>query len=189
VSSNPILRGATYEDLARVPDHLVAELIDGELYTSPRPGSPHARATGALDRQLGPAFDDGDGGPGGWWIVVEPELHFGLDALVPDLAGWRRERMPVFPSVAAFTLSPDWICEVVSPGTGRLDRVKKLPRYAQNAVQHAWVVDPLQHTLEVYRLEGDGWFQAAVFGGDDVVRAEPFDAIQLPLAKLWIPPA
>jgi Uma2 family endonuclease len=188
VSSDPVPRRATYEDLLRVPDHLVAELIDGELFTSPRPASRHARATGAIDRRIGRAFDDGDGGPGGWWIVLEPELHLGAHVLVPDLAGWRRERVPEFPDVAAFDIAPDWVCEVISPSTGRLDRVKKLPKYAQEGVGHAWLVDPITHTLEVYRVHDARWLLVSTFGGDGAVRAEPFDAIELTLGALWISP-
>jgi Uma2 family endonuclease len=188
VSSDPVLRGATYEDLLRVPDHLVAELIDGELYTSPRPASPHARVALAVGSRIYQGFDNGDGDPGGWWILIEPELHLGRNVLVPDIAGWHRERMPAFPDVAAFELAPDWICEVVSPKTGRIDRVRKLPVYAKHNVRHAWLIDPVNRTLEVYRLQGDGWFLVSTFGGDGAVRAEPFDAIDLPLGALWISP-
>ncbi len=189
MSSDPVLKGATYEDLLRVPDHLVAELIDGELYTSPRPAFRHARAIAALDRRIGRAFDDGDGGPSGWWIVLEPELHLSGHVMVPDLAGWRRERMPEFPDVAASDVVPDWVCEVVSPSTGRLDRVKKLPEYAQEGVQYAWLVDPILRTLEVYRLGDERWSLISSFGGDGVVRAEPFDAVELTLGELWISPS
>ena len=175
---------ASYDDLLGVPDNFVAEIVDGELHTSPRPASPHAVAATGLDHQLSP-FDRGRGGPGGWWILFEPELHLGEDVLVPDLAGWRRERMPTVPSVAFFTLVPDWVCEVVSPGTGRLDRVKKLPAYARAAVPHAWIVDPEARTLEVLRRQGEGWLLAATHGGDEIVRAEPFGAIELDLLALW----
>lgn len=177
---------ATYEDLLKVPDHLVAEIVDGELFTSPRPASRHARASSVLGGKLMPPFDIGDGGPGGWWIITEPELHLAPDILVPDLAGWRRERMPIYPDAAFFTLAPDWVCEVLSPSTGRLDRVRKMPKYASNGVMHLWLVDPLQRTLEVYRLEGSRWLLMGGHGGEDKVRAEPFEAIELDLALLWI---
>ena len=182
--------GATYEDLLKVPDHLVAEIVEGELYTSPRPASRHAHANSVLGARLITSFDGGGGGgPGGWWLLIEPELHLGRNVLVPDIAGWRRERMPVIPDTAAFDLAPDWICEVVSPSTGRLDRVRKLPAYARHEIGFAWLVDPIEQTLEIYRLIEGRWTLIATHGGDEVVRAEPFDAIELPLASLWLPEA
>jgi len=182
------LRHATYEDLLKVPDNLVAELIDGELYTSPRPGRDHARTSSVLGARLTPPFDIGDGGPGGWWIIDEPELHLGRHALVPDLGGWRRERTPEYPNTSGCEVPPDWVCEVQSPGTARIDRVKKLPIYAEHAVQHIWLIDPATQTLEVLRLEEGRWVIAGNYGGDDVVRAEPFEAIELALSALWIQP-
>jgi Uma2 family endonuclease len=121
----PARRRATYEDLTQVPEHMVAEIIDGELYASPRPASPHARSASVMGGDLGGPFDRPPGGPeapGGWWILDEPELHLGPDVMAPDLAGWRRERMPRIPDVAYFEQAPDWVCEVVSPRTGILDR-------------------------------------------------------------------
>lgn len=176
---------ATYEDLMKVPDHLVAEIVDGELFTSPRPASRHARAASGLGGKLVPPFDHGHGGPGGWWILDEPELHLGGDILVPDLAGWRRKRMPSYPDVTFFELPPDWVCEVVSPSTGRLDRVRKMPKYAANQVAHLWLVDPLQRTLEIFRLERGHWLLLATHGDDEKVRAEPFEAIEIDLSQLW----
>jgi Uma2 family endonuclease len=180
-------RPATYEDLLKVPDHMVAEIVEGELFASPRPASRHARAMNALDRRLGPAFEDGGGGPGGWWIITEPELHLGDDVLVPDLAGWRRARMPNYPDVAAFDLAPDWVCEILSPSTARLDRVRKLPRYAYHEIEYAWIVDPIARMLEVFRRNGEHFAAIAAFEGEEVVRAEPFDAIEIDLATVWIP--
>ncbi len=184
---DPARHSATYDDLIRVPEHLVAEIIDGELITSPRPASRHARASSILGGKLVPPFDQGDGGPGGWWIVDEPELHLGPDVIVPDLAGWRRERMPVFPDAAWFDLAPDWVCEVVSPSTGRVDRVRKMPKYAANEISHLWLIEPVLQTLEVFRLDAGTWRLVATHGGDEVVRAEPFDAIEIRLDALWIP--
>ena len=181
-------RRATYEDLMQVPDHLVAEIIDGELITSPRPASPHARAYSVIGQDLSP-FDrrpGSPGGPGGWWVLDEPELHFGEDVLVPDLAAWRHERMPAIPRVAYFTLAPDWVCEVISPSTGRVDRSRKMGIYAREGVRHLWFVDPLARTLEVYRLEDGRWVVASTHGGDDRVRAEPFDAIEIGLERWWL---
>ena len=186
-------RRATYEDLMQVPDTKVAEIIDGELIVSPRPASPHAWAGTAIGALVHSSFH-GDGNPanpaqpGGWWIVFEPELHLAEDVVVPDLAGWHRERMPVFPSVPYFTLAPDWVCEIVSPSTGRIDRSRKMRIYAREGVQHLWLVDPLVRTIEVYRKNGGGlWTVNGVWGGDERVRAEPFTAIELALARFWLP--
>jgi len=184
-------RYATYEDLEAVPDTKVAELIDGDLFVSPRPATPPARVEIQLGTSLAGSFDGPPGGtnkPGGWWILFEPELHFGKNVLVPDLAGWRHERMPRIPNVAAITLAPDWVCEVVSPSTGVIDRGRKMSVYAREGVAHLWIIDPIIRTLEVYLLEGGRWIVAATYGGDDPVRGEPFDAITLELDRLWLEP-
>jgi Uma2 family endonuclease len=185
-------RRATYEDLMQVPDTKVAEIIDGELFVSPRPGSPHAFAATVLGTDLVASFhrDAGDpDGPGGWWLLLQPEIHFGEDVVVPDWAGWRREQMPTFPDAAFFTLAPDWVCEVVSPSTGRLDRTRKMGVYGRDGVANLWLVDPLSRTLEIYRLEGGRWVVVGIHAGDDVIRAEPFAAIDLRLARWWPPAA
>jgi hypothetical protein len=191
-----VRRPATYEDLLAVPDDLLAQIVDGKLVTSPRPAMGHAIACSALNALLGGPFGlgvrGGSGGlaaPGGWWILVKPELHLGADILVPDLAGWRRERMPVPPDAPYVTLAPDWVCEVLSPSTAGLDRVRKLPLYARADVAHAWLVDPAGRTLEVLRRHESRWLVADAFAGDARVRAEPFDAVELDLAPLWIPAA
>src|SRR6187402_3256932 len=129
-------RRATYEDLLQVPEHLVGEIVDGELVTSPRPAAAHARASSSLGGELYGPFDRGRGGPGGWIILDEPELHLLGHVLVPDLAGWRRERMPELPDAKAFELAPDWACEVLSPSTAKVDRADKVPIYAQAGVSH-----------------------------------------------------
>ena len=141
--------------------------------------------------RLGQTFDQGDGGPGGWWILDEPELHLlkGEEVLVPDLAGWRVEHMPELPETSYFDRTPNWICEVLSPSTEADDRTEKMPVYAEAGVQHAWLVDPLVKTLEVFRLESGRWMLFAVFKGDSTVRAEPFDAVALDLGCLWRGPA
>lgn len=177
----------TYDDLLALPDHVVGEIVAGELHASPRPAAPHARAQTGLVRKVSGPFDyDGDG-PGGWWILVEPELHLGPDVLVPDLAGWRRERLPTIPDAPWFELAPDWVCEVLSPSTARLDRTLKLPAYARVGVCHAWLVDPRARTLEVFRLHQGAWLLISTHSQDDVVEAEPFDAVPLELAGLWLP--
>lgn len=184
--STPAHRPATYADLLKVPDHLVAEIIDGELHVNPRPAPKHAVSSSVLGGDLNAAYQRGRGGPGGWWILDEPELHLGPDVLVPDLAGWRRERLPAITnSPPYFTLAPDWVCEVPSPSTYRLDRVKKLHIYARERVAHAWLVHPGQRTLEVLRLRGGRWVIVATHGGDAVVQAEPFERVTIDLLELW----
>ena len=148
---------ATYQDVLDAPPHRVAEIIDGVLYTQPRPASPHALATSSLGSDLIAPFQFGRGGPGGWWIIDEPELHLGEDILVPDLAGWRRERMPAYPDVAYFTLPPDWVCEVLSASTRRIDLHGKRPIYAREGVAHLWLVDPVDRTLEAFELRAGEW--------------------------------
>jgi Uma2 family endonuclease len=183
-------RRATYEDLMQVPDTKVAEIIDGELIVSPRPASPHAHAATVIGVDIAGPFHRNPGDPpipGGRWILLEPELHFRDDVLVPDWAGWRRERLPVFPNTPAFTLAPDWICEVISPSTGRIDRSRKMRIYACEGVSHLWFVEPLLETLEIYRLESGRWVVVGTQAGRDAVRAEPFDAVELDLGRWWAP--
>ena len=182
----PFDRAATYEDLAALPEIVGAVIVNGELHASPRPAPAHTVAASVLGGELGPPYHLGRGGPGGWWILLEPELHLGADVLVPDWAGWRRERMPRQPETAYYPLAPDWICEVLSPSTSQLDRAKKLAIYAREGVAHAWLVDPLARTLEVLRLENGRWTILAVHIGAEVVRAEPFADIDLDLAALWV---
>lgn len=179
------MRAATYEDLLKVPDSLVAEIIEGELYATPRPAVPHAVAASVLGSELGSPFQQGRGGPGGWWILDEPELHLGADVLVPDLAGWRRERLPALPNAPAITAVPDWICEILSPSTEALDRVPKLRIYAREGVRNVWFVNPRTQTLEILRLESGAWMLLSTHDGDASVRAEPFDALPLDLFRLW----
>lgn len=184
--TDPARREATYEDVLAAPRHLVAEILGGELRLSPRPAKPHAAAATALGEELGPPFKRGRGGPGGWILLFEPEAHLAKDILVPDLGGWRHQRMPVLTNAEPyFTLAPDWVCEVLSRSTSKSDRSEKLPIYAREGVGHAWLVDPIDRTLEVLRLEGGRWSILAVHRDDDRVRAEPFDAIELDLAVLW----
>ena len=183
-----VRENATYADLIKVPDTMVAEIIEGELYAWPRPAGPHARFASAVSMDIGSAYDRGRGGPGGWWILFEPELHLGRHVIVPDLAGWRRERMPAIPENQIFSVPPDWVCEVLSPSTTRVDRTKKLPIYAQHEISYAWFVDPVQQTLEVKELVEGRWVEVATFGADDVVRAVPFEEVEIDLASIWGPP-
>lgn len=181
---------ATYDDLIAVPAHLVAEIIGGVLKTSPRPAPRHAHAASRLVTHVSRPFGDGHDGPGGWWILVEPELHL-LDGevLVPDLAGWRIEHMSELPETAYFSVAPDWIAEVLSHSTEADDRADKMPIYARAGVSHAWLVDPVLRTIEIFRLEAQAWLIVTTFKGDDKVRAEPFDAVPFDMGALWRPPS
>src|SRR3954464_6986517 len=172
---------ATYSDLLALPENVVGEILDGELVASPRPACGHARGASVLGGELMGPFDRGRGGPGGWWLFDEVELHLGPDVLVPDLAGWRQTRMPRPPAPMEpfVTQAPDWICEVLSPSTARTDFSRKLPIYAREKVGHAWVINPVFKTLEIFRLQESGWLLAGAYSGNDAVRAEPFDAIEL----------
>ncbi|HEY4187137.1 MAG TPA: Uma2 family endonuclease [Polyangia bacterium] len=185
MSGIPVRRPAAYEDLLAVPDHLVGEIIDGELVTSPRPATRHIAAASALGDELGPPFRRGRGGPGGWVILDEPELHIVEQIMVPDLAGWRRDRMPEIPDAAFFDLRPDWVCEVLSPSTAALDRTRKWHHYAQAGVNHLWFLDPAPRTLEVYQLDLGTWRLLSSTAGDILVRAVPFDAVEIDLAAVW----
>lgn len=182
----PAKRRATYEDVLSAPPHMIAEVIDGELRLQPRPAVPHAAAASALGEELGPPFKRGRGGPGGWIILDEPELHLGEDILVPDLAGWRRERMPTLAAEDSYlVLAPDWVAEVLSPSTRKYDRTDKLRIYARERVEWVWLIDPLLRTLEVLRRAEVGWSLRGTWRDDERPRAEPFEAIELELGVLW----
>jgi Uma2 family endonuclease len=181
----PPHREAIYEELVALPPHLVGEILGGKLFASPRPASPHSAASLALGGELISPFQRGRGGPGGWWFFNEPELHFGKDVLVPDLAGWRRSRMPVRSDVPHFSLAPDWVCEVLSPSTARIDRTLKKQIYAREGVAYLWLLDPVLRILEVLRLQERQWVDNGSWSGNVRVRAEPFEALELELDALW----
>ena len=176
---------ATYQDVLDAPEHVVAEIINGDLRLSPRPRPAHAVVSSTLGGELGPPFSRGRGGPGGWIILDEPELHFGNEIVVPDLAGWRRERLPFVPEEAYFTLPPDWLCEVLAKSTEKMDRVEKMPIYAAAGVRFAWIIDPRLRTLEAYELRDGTWSAIGAYKDFDKARIAPFDAIELDLAVLW----
>ncbi len=183
--ADPAKRRATYQDVLDAPPNVVAEIVGGELRLSPRPGGPHTVASSTLGFLLGPPFQLGNGGPGGWLIMLEPELHLEQDIVVPDLAGWRRERLPSVGDDAYFTLPPDWVCEMLSRSTAVHDRSEKLPIYAAAGIRFAWLVDARQRTLEVMKLHEGKWLILGIHCGDTRIRAEPFDAIELDLSLLW----
>ncbi|MBS2022515.1 MAG: Uma2 family endonuclease [Deltaproteobacteria bacterium] len=186
----PALRRATYQDVLDAPAHKVAEIVDGELFLNPRPTIGHGYSSGALFAGLHDPFGKSGDGPGGWIFIIEPELHFGRgepDVLVPDIAGWRRERLPTIDPDAPFsTLAPDWVCETLSPSTARLDRVRKLPIYARHGVPFCWLIDPAARTLETLELDKKKtWRLTGAFADDARVKAKPFDAVTLDLSTLW----
>jgi hypothetical protein len=178
-------RRATYQDVLDAPEHMIAEIIGGELRLSNRPAGPATAVASSLGVELGGPFGRGRDGPGGWLILDEPELHFGDEIVVPDLAGWRRERLPLVPDAAFITVPPDWVCEVLSPSTEKTDRAEKLPLYASVGIGHVWLVHPRRRTLEAFRLLDGKWLVIGVYKDTDRARIEPFDAIELDLAMLW----
>jgi Uma2 family endonuclease len=178
-------REATYQDVLDAPEHKVAEIIDGEIYLSPRPAGPHNRAMTVLGALLMPPFDFGNGGPGGWYFIDEPELHFGKQILVPDMAAWRRDQLPSNLNGPFVTEPPVWLCEGLSKSTARIDRLKKMPIYADVGVGYVWLVEPVMKTLEVYRRVGKRYELQKMFVDDEVIQAEPFDAIELRLGQIW----
>jgi Uma2 family endonuclease len=183
--AKPTRRPATYEDLLAVPEPLVAEILFGELVTHPRPAPRHARAAGRLYGILAPPFDVGVGGPGGWVLMIEPELHLGDHVAVPDIAGWKLERLPELPETAWIEVAPDWVCEVLSPSTESYDRGEKRLIYAEAGVPHVWHINPLLQLLEVYELRDGKWLLLDVFSGDARVAAAPFAELSFSLSLLW----
>jgi len=178
---------ATYADLCAVPAHQVAQIINGELIVQPRPAPKHVLAASGMGGKLMNPFHYGDGGPGGWWILIEPELHLGKEVIVPDIAGWRRERMPKLPETAYFSLAPDWVCEVLSPSTAQIDRVAKMPIYLAAGVTTLWLVEPNTQVLETYVAHQQQWLLHKTYKNADAVAAPPFEAISFELAALWEP--
>ncbi len=176
---------ATYEDLLALPDRVTGQLVFGVLHAHPRPALPHANAATVLGEELGPPFRRGRGGPGGWLILDEPELHLGDDVLVPDLAGWRKELLSELPRKASIATPPNWVCEVLSPSTASFDRGDKLKVWARERVAHVWFVDPEAKLLEVLALDGATYRIVASHAGEAKVRAVPFDAIELDVGALW----
>jgi len=183
--SQETAKKATYADLCDLPDNVVGEIVDGDLVATPRPSYRHGNVAAGLVDEIRSPFQRGRGGPGGWWILVEPEIHLDEHVLVPDLAGWRQSKMPSLPEGNWTEMAPDWICEVLSPSTFRLDRVRKMPIYAEFQVPNIWLVDPVNKGLEVFRLESGKWVLLATYAGDDKLRAEPFKEIEIDLSHLW----
>jgi Uma2 family endonuclease len=184
--SGSVKRRATRADLDGLPENVLGEVIDGVLYTFPRPRARHALATMSLGAALAPPFMHGRGGPGGWWILIEPGIELpDAPEIVPDLAGWHRERMPHLPEDTPIAIAPDWACEVLSPSTRSHDQLRKRRVYARSGVGHLWFVDPDARTLSVSRLEQGRWVELGVWGEDEKVRVEPFGDLELELSTWW----
>jgi Uma2 family endonuclease len=190
MSARPQPKPTLYEQLEALPEGLTGEILNGQLHTQPRPTLEHGYTETSLAGELVNPFQRGRGGPGGWLIVMEPELHFIRDTEVdvPDLAGWRRERLPTLPKAQHRALVvPDWVCEILSPSTESKDREVKMPIYARFGVAYAWLLDPRAHTLEAYTLEGDAWREIGRFAGGARVSVAPFEAVTISLDDLWAP--
>ncbi|MFT3986776.1 Uma2 family endonuclease [Aestuariivirga sp.] len=183
--AEPATRHATYADLAAVPPHLVAEIIQGALVTHPRPSPRHAAAHLSLGNMVGQGYQFGKGGPGGWIFLNEPELHLGRDVVVPDLAGWRRERLSPFPSTAWIETPPDWVCEILSDATEKYDRNEKRRIYGAAGVPDLWLLDPRAKLLECFRLVAGNWLLTNTFIDRETVKAQPFEAAAFALDQLW----
>jgi len=187
--AEPARRKATYQDLFSIPENMTGEIINGELVVTPRPSRSHVRAASSLGYRIGPPYQFGEGGgPGGWVILIEPEIGLGEDILVPDLAGWKEERYPEEEPHNWISVAPDWICEVLSPSSLKRDRMEKMPIYARHGVGYFWLIDPIGKTLDVFQLEGNRWMVAGLYVDDARVRAEPFTEIEIDLSDLWREP-
>ncbi len=174
-----------YEDLCALPKNVVGEIINGELIAQPRPALIHASASSTIGSIILPPYQLGENGPGGWWILDEPEVHLKDQVIVPDVGGWKRERLPKLAEKVYFSVAPDWACEVLSPSTARYDRISKLKIYAENKVPYYWIVDPLNRVLEVLILDGKSYKADLIFEKDDLVKAPPFEDLEFNLGKLW----
>jgi len=184
--SEPATRRAVYEDLFDLPENMTGEIIDGQLIVTPRPSRKHINAASMLTAEIIPPYRSGRGGPGGWIILDDPEISFGENILVPDLAGWKRERFPMEEPHNWISVAPDWVCEILSPSTAQTDRTEKMPIYSRHHVSYAWLIDPIARTLEVYRFEPGVWIGIGAYSKSAKVRAEPFPELDLDLSLLWL---
>ncbi|MFZ2448541.1 MAG: Uma2 family endonuclease [Syntrophobacteraceae bacterium] len=185
--AGPPHKRATYDDLYTIPEHSVGQIIDGELIVTPPQSRHHALAAGVLSAKVSWSYVLGkDGGPGGWIVLFGSEVKLGEDILVPDLAGWRKERFPEVEETNWISVCPDWVCEILSPSTIRVDKIKKMTIYARHNVGHFWLIDPAAKTLDVLRLESGRWVVLGVYADNDKVRAEPFEQAEISLGSLWL---
>jgi len=178
-------RSATFMDLEQVPEGLIGEILEGDLWVSPHPASRHSHTLVTLTTELVPPFQHGNGGPGGWHLLSEMEVFLGGDVLVPDLAGWRRDRKLRLMDQTRIIDIPDWVCEILSKSTEKIDRGLKARIYARAGIRHMWLVDPHKRTIEVFRLAANGWVHTQMVEGDAIAVAEPFEAAGFPLSRIW----
>ena len=184
---SPAKRKAVYDDLCNLPQNVTGEIIKGELYTSPWPHPRHSNVVSAVGSELKPPYQfKKGGGPGGWIILIEPEVMLGEDLLVPDLAGWKKERLPKLPKENWISVVPDWVCEILSPSTVRIDRVRKMPIYAEYKVSYFWLIDPIVNTLETFQLKDGVWMVVGNYADTEKVWAAPFSEVEIDLANLWM---
>jgi len=183
--TKPVPTPATYADLEKVPPHLVAEIIHGVLETHPRPTPRHAMTSAEILGMLRGPFRLGEGGPGGWLFMNEPELHLSNHGVVPVIVGWRRGRMSSLPDTPYLTLVPDWVCEILSPSTARLDQGPKRQIYAGCGVPYLWLLDPVTRVLDAYQLVSGKWLLLGTATGSGDVSLPPFDAISFSLDVLF----
>lgn len=184
--SDPAKELTSYEALYNIPENMIGEILSGELIVTPRPAARHMHVTTILGEEIGPPYRRGRGGPGGWIFLIEVEIKLGEDIVVPDLAGWRRERFPTEQEHNWIPIAPDWVCEVLSPSTVRTDKVRKMPLYARHNVGHIWLIDPANLTLDAFRLESGRWSLLGSFSENDTVRIDPFQEIEIHLGDLWM---
>ncbi len=183
--STIVQKRATYQDILDLPENIVGEILNGQLETHPRPAPKHLLAASSVGEELTGPFQKSRGGPGGWWILDEPECHIEDETFVPDLAGWRKERMPKLPDTAWFEVVPDWVCEVISPSSVRRDRVTKMAIYARLGIAHLWLIDPITQVFEAYQLHTGHWLLLAAYADADVVSIAPFAEHTFSLSVLW----
>ncbi len=174
-----------HAEFAALPANMVGEIVNGALYAHPRPARKHGQAATELTSELVNPFRRGRGGPGGWRFIAEHELHLGEHIVVPDISGWRAERYPVSETTSYSVVPPDWLCEIISPSTQRLDRFRKLPVYAEFGVKHCWYVDPIEKTLEVFILANGVYSIGPSFFDNAPVTAPPFEVHTFELGILW----
>jgi hypothetical protein len=178
-------RSATYADIEALPPHVTGEILFGALHTQPRPANPHVGGSSSIGMMIGPPYQYGRGGPGGWYIVDEPELHLGPHVVVPDLAGWKVDRVRGKTKQKFFDVPPDWVCEVLSESTMKIDRLDKARIYALYGVTHMWHLDPVAKILKVFQLQNENWLRINIFAAEDNVVAPPFEDANFKLGDLW----